>query len=201
MTEIEALVQRSVAPATAPAPSFEPALTAAGASANAAVFPSVAPPADIAPAPATAPDAAAGSRALAYAQAEVGQREEPPGSNDGPRLALYRSAVAGASPGEPWCAYFVSWAAQRAGVPLGVDGTGLGSVAQITDWAQCTGRLLPPGAQPQPGDLILFGDRHVGLVESVAPDGSLTTVEGNYAQAVSRVQRSPSEATGFVRLG
>jgi cell wall-associated NlpC family hydrolase len=158
-------------------------------------------PTSIYPVPVPAPDAAAGSRALAYAQAEVGQGEEPPGSNDGPRLALYRSAVAGAAPGEPWCAYFVSWAAQQAGVPLGDAGTGLGSVAQITDWAQRTGRLLPPGAQPQPGDLILFGDRHVGLVESVAPDGSLTTVEGNYAQSVSRVQRSPSEATGYVRLG
>jgi hypothetical protein len=183
VTEIEALAQRSIAPAT-PQPSFEPALTAAGASAGAAVVPSLAVPPSVVPVQAPAPDAAAGSRALAYAQAEVGQGEEPPGSNDGPRLALYRSAVAGGVPGEPWCACFVSWAAQQAGAPIGDGGTGLGSVAQIADWAQRTGRLLPPGAQPQPGDLILFGDRHVGLVESVAPDGSLTTVE----------------ATGYVRL-
>jgi hypothetical protein len=38
------------------------------------------------------------------------------------------------------------------------------------------------------------------MVESVEPDGSLTTVEGNYRNQVSRVHRSPSEATGFVRL-
>ena len=79
-------------------------------------------------------------------------------------------------------------------------GEGLGSVAQITDWAGRTGRLLPSTATPAPGDLILFGDRHVGIVESVNADGSLTTVEGNYANAVSRVHRSPAEATGYVRL-
>jgi hypothetical protein len=118
----------------------------------------------------------------------------------GPQLAVYRTAVAGAAPGEPWCAYFASWAAARAGVPLGDDGQGLGSVASIAGWAGRTGRLVPPTATPTPGDLILFGDRHVGVVESVAGDGSLTTIEGNYANAVSRVHRSPAEATGYVAL-
>ena len=85
----------------------------------------------------------------------------------------------GAQAGEPWCAYFASWAAQQAGTPIGDAGQGLGSVAEITDWAQRTGRYLPAGSTPQPGDLILFGTDHVGIVESVNPDGSLTTVEGN----------------------
>jgi hypothetical protein len=55
-------------------------------------------------------------------------------------------------------------------------------------------------ALPQPGDLILFGGRHVGIVESVNGDGSLATVEGNHQDAVSRVQRGRFEGTGFVRL-
>ena len=142
----------------------------------------------------------AGSRVLEAAESQLGAAEQPPGSNDGPQLAVYRTAVAGAAPGEPWCAYFASWAAARAGEPLGDDGQGLGSVASIADWAGRTGRLLPPTATPTPGDLILFGDRHVGIVESVQPDGSLTTIEGNYANAVSRVHRSPAEATGYVAL-
>ena len=142
-----------------------------------------------------------GSAVLAAAESQVGQAEQPPGSNDGPAIAGYRSAVQGAQAGEPWCAYFASWAAQQAGTPIGDAGQGLGSVAEITDWAQRTGRYLPAGSTPQPGDLILFGTDHVGVVESVNPDGSLTTVEGNYDQAVSRVQRQPSEATGFVRMG
>jgi hypothetical protein len=137
---------------------------------------------------------------LAEAQSQLGATEEPPGSNDGPQLAEYRGAVEGAAPSQPWCAYFASWAAARAGVPLGDDGQGLGSVSEIADWAGRTGRLLPASSTPSPGDLILYGGRHVGIVESVNPDGSLTTVEGNYANAVSQVHRSPSEATGFARL-
>jgi hypothetical protein len=141
-----------------------------------------------------------GLRALAAATGELGVAEEPPGSNDAPRIADYRSAVAGSYTGAPWCAYFVSWAAREAGAPLGDGGEGFGAVEQIADWASRTGRLVPPGTPPSPGDLILFGGRHVGIVESVSPDGSLTTIEGNEDHAVRRVQRAESEATGFVRL-
>ena len=139
----------------------------------------------------------AGLAALRAAETQVGQSEQPPGSNDGPAIAMYRSAVAGAYPGAPWCAYFVSWAAAQAGAPIGDHGQGLGSVAEITDWARSTGRLV---SKPQPGDLILFGTSHVGIVESVKPDGSMTTVEGNASNAVSRETRQPWEATGYVRL-
>ena len=146
------------------------------------------------------PAPGSGGAVLAAAESQVGAAEEPPGSNDGPQLAVYRSAVAGAMPGQPWCAYFASWAAAQAGVPLGPDGAGLGAVADIASWAASSGRLLPPEATPAPGDLVLYGDRHVGIVEAVEPDGSLRTVEGNYANAVSRVHRARAEATGFVRL-
>jgi cell wall-associated NlpC family hydrolase len=150
---------------------------------------------------AVAPRGSVASGIVSAAEGQVGQAEQPPGSNDGPQIALYRSAVAGAEPGAPWCAYFASWAAAQAGSPLGDTGAGLGSVAEIASWAQRTGRFVPPGSPPRPGDLILFGTDHVGLVESVAADGSLTTIEGNSADAVSRVHRLPGEATGFVRLG
>jgi hypothetical protein len=180
----------------------DPLSALGSASLNGAALPAYLTSAAQAPATATTfPDGTtAGTRALAAAETQLGVAEQPPGSNDGPQLAAYRSAVAGAAPGEPWCAYFASWAAAQAGAPLGADGQGLGSVQQITDWAASTGKLLPATATPQPGDLILFGDRHVGLVESVAPNGTLTTVEGNYANAVTRVTRSPGEATGYVRL-
>lgn len=152
------------------------------------------------PATPTVPAGTAGQQMLAVAQAEVGQAEQPPGSNDSPRIEEYRTATVGSYRGAPWCAYFVSWAARQAGFPIGDGGNGEGAVEGIERWAAQTGRLLPAGATPQPGDIILFGGRHVGIVESVNPDGSLTTVEGNHASAVSRVQRSPSEATGYVRL-
>src|SRR3954454_559293 len=51
------------------------------------------------------------------AAAEVGQAEQPPGSIDSPRIAGYRTATAGSGVG-PWCAYFASWAAKQAGIPI-----------------------------------------------------------------------------------
>ncbi len=145
-------------------------------------------------------DGQAGLRALAAAAAELGVSETPPGSNDGERIAVYRTATVGASPGVPWCAYFVSWAAAQAGAPLGEQGQGFASVAQIASWAARSGRLVPDGEPPRPGDLILFGGRHVGIVEAVGPGDELTTIEGNSANRVARRQHTVGEATGFVRL-
>ena len=137
------------------------------------------------------------------AEAEVGQAEQPPGSNDSARIAQYRTAVQGASAGEPWCAYFASWVARQAGVPLGNQGQGFGYVGDIWNWAQSTGRAVVngPGVVPSPGNLIIFGDHHVGIVEKVLPDGSIQTIEGNYSDQVSRVVRGAGEATGYVRIG
>jgi cell wall-associated NlpC family hydrolase len=179
------------------APAFPPAATSATPATSFASMLDAAGATGAVPGLETAYGTTAGSRALAAAQTQIGQAEQPPGSNDGPAISMYRTAVEGASPGAPWCAYFVSWAAAQAGAPIGDRGQGLGSVAAIADWAGRTGRLV---SDPQPGDLILFGTRHVGIVQSVNPDGTLTTVEGNATNAVSVEQHSPSEATGFVRL-
>jgi CHAP domain len=156
-------------------------------------------------APAGVPAAGGGaSGALAAAQGEVGQAEQPAGSNDSPRIADYRTATAGSGVG-PWCAYFVSWAAAQAGTPLGEAGQGFGSVSALYDWAQRTGRATPagPGVRPNPGDLIVWGGRHVGIVESVDADGSIHTIEGNSSNAVSRRTYGPDGggATGYVRVG
>src|SRR5256885_1375141 len=82
-----------------------------------------------------------------------------------PALAPSAPRVAGASRGARWCPFFVWGAPRRAGLPPGASGRGLGSVAQITDGARRGGRLLPTGATRGAGDLILFGNRHVGMVE------------------------------------
>jgi hypothetical protein len=146
----------------------------------------------------------AGQRALQVAAAEVGVAEQPPGSNDAPRIAQYRQATAGSGVG-PWCAYFVSWAAQQAGAPLGEAGQGFGSVGAVAGWAQRTGRWTPAGAgtRPNPGDLIVWGGEHIGLVESVDPDGSIHTIEGNSSNAVTRRTHGADGdgATGYVRVG
>ena len=145
----------------------------------------------------------AGMRALQAAQGEVGQAEFPPGSNDSPRIAMYRQATAGSGVG-PWCAYFVSWAAAQAGAPVGEAGQGFGSVDALYGWAQRTGRATPasPMTRPNPGDLIVW-DEHIGIVESVDPDGTIHTIEGNSSNRVARRTHDAGGdgAVGYVRLG
>ena len=135
------------------------------------------------------------------AQAEVGQAEQPPGSNDSPRIAQYRAATAGGGVG-PWCAYFVSWAAREAGVPLGDHGQGFGRVDACTP-----GRSAPaapsrpaPARPPQPGDLIVW-DEHIGIVESVLPDGTHPDHRGQLLRPrLPARPRRRGGAIGYVRL-
>jgi hypothetical protein len=143
-----------------------------------------------------------GARIVAIAEAQLGQTEQPPGSNESPAIAEYRSATEGAIPGAPWCAYFASWVARQAGEPLGSQGQGLGAVSEIWSWAQSTGRAIPngPGVVPKPGDLIVFGDEHVGIVRGVLPNGQIQTIEGNYENKVAANVRTPTEATGYVEM-
>ncbi|MGA8352910.1 MAG: CHAP domain-containing protein [Solirubrobacteraceae bacterium] len=143
-----------------------------------------------------------GQRIVAIAETQVGQTEQPPGSNESPAIAQYRTATAGAIPGAPWCAYFASWAARQAGEPIGSQGQGLGAVSEIWSWAQSVGRAIPngPGVVPAPGDLIVFGGEHVGIVRRVLPNGDIETIEGNYENKVALNVRTPSEPTGYVNM-
>jgi hypothetical protein len=148
------------------------------------------------------PASGPGSQIVAIAESQLGQAEQPPGSNESPAIAEYRSASAGAIPGAPWCAYFASWVARQAGEPIGAGGQGLGSVSEIWSWAQSAGRAVAngPGVVPKPGDLIVFGSEHVGIVKGVLPNGSIQTIEGNYENKVAANVRSPTEATGYVSM-
>jgi len=188
------------APAEAPTTSFSATLGAQTAAAEPANATAAMATTAFTP---TAPAAGGGGAQamIQAASAEVGQTEQPPGSNDSPRIAQYRQATAGSGVG-PWCAYFVSWAAKQAGMPLGEQGQGFGGVSAVADWAQRTGRSLPAGSRPQAGDLIVWGGRHIGLVESVDANGSIHTIEGNSSDAVSRrtYGADGGGATSYVRL-
>jgi hypothetical protein len=141
------------------------------------------------------------NRLVAFAQAEVGKGEINPGtnSNESGDIERYKSATQGALPNAPWCAYFVSYISREAGVPLGDNGQGIGSVSEIRSWAARTGRLHAGNETPAPGDLMLFGDKHVGMVESVDSNGTIHTIEGNSGDMVSRREYAPGSATDFVR--
>lgn len=50
------------------------------------------------------------------------------------------------------------------------------------------------------GDLIVW-DEHMGVVESVRPDDSVQTIEGNSSDQVSRRSHAADSALGYVRMG
>jgi hypothetical protein len=201
ISELQGILTPQPAPATGAASSATVSNPSAFASQlqSAGVGPAAVPLATTMPA---GSGSAAGQAIVNLARQEVGVQEEPPGSNNGARIAQYRQATAGSGVG-PWCAYFTSWAARNAGVPLGDAGQGFGRVDDVYAWAQRTGKAIPAGTQaPQPGDLIVW-DEHIGIVESVDGDGSVHTIEGNSSDSVARrtYGQDGGGAIGYVRLG
>ena len=189
MNPVAAAPVATATPTTAPTTSFATQLQSA------------ATPATIAP---DAPASTAGQAIVNLVKKEIGVAEQPPGSNDSPRIAQFRQATAGSGVG-PWCAYFTSWAAREAGVPLGDNGQGFGRVDDVYAWAQKAGKAVPNtggDVKPQPGDLIVW-DEHIGVVESVGADGTINTIEGNSSDKVSTRSYAPGSrpAIGYVRLG
>ncbi|MBS1885654.1 MAG: CHAP domain-containing protein [Actinobacteria bacterium] len=125
--------------------------------------------------------AGSGEAIVRVARSQLGEGEHPPGSN----CTRY-------GPCEEWCALFVAWVWQHAGIamadgtePYAYSGTFYGWVAEHG------GRDLGPTATPSPGDAVLYGwgpheSEHVGLVEAVFGD-QIVTIEGNFADRVERV--------------
>ena len=137
------------------------------------------------------PEAAGSSQIVKVAESQLGQGENPPGSN----CTIY-------GPCEEWCSLFVAWVWQHAGVPLPGSTAIYGYSGSLYTWTQeHHGRVLPATAIPAPGDAVFYGtgpnaSAHVGIVQHVYPDGRITTIEGNYANRVALVGPfQPARAT------
>lgn len=121
--------------------------------------------------------------------------------------------------GEWWCADFVSYVVKEAYAKLGKDvpdGFGSNQVEQLQKWAIANGCYIDSNSADdkvtyikenvRPGDVIIFkqnGRSHTGLVESIDPDGTIHTIEGNTdTDDVARRQYKADEASlsGFISL-
>lgn len=155
--------------------------------------------------------------ALQVAQTQLGQAEEPMGSNSGPMVDKYLSSV-GLGPGYAWCMAFVHWCYQQAAKDAGVD-TPVRKTASVHDcWDKAdpshkitAGDLSRGKASVQPGDqfILLFGKGtgHTGIVE-YREGSTIHTIEGNSntdggreGYEVVRHQRQLSDQSlqGFIR--
>lgn len=100
-----------------------------------------------------------------------------------------------------WCAIFIAWAADKAGVLKRV-----GADAYTPSWADWYARKGRWGRKPKRGAVVFYdwqggkarwGIDHVGIVERIHPDGSITAIEGNASGKVRRTWRSPSVIVGY----
>ena len=156
---------------------------------------------------------------LSVAEMEAGVREFPAGSNDGPKIRLYRAGAwrhglpLAAGPG-PWCAYAACWSAEVAWQEMPLDAPHpphgwRASVYELVTDARAADAWRPAGAgyQPQPGDLAVFardgqspltgGAGHVGRVESSTVD-TVTSIDGNVGDRWARVTRPLAEVLGWI---
>lgn len=95
-----------------------------------------------------------------------------------------------------WCAIFISWVAEEAGVR-----SKTGTEAWTVGWANWYAAKGRWGTKPKVGALVFYdwgggesrsGIDHIGIVEKVHSNGSITTIEGNHSNKVARVERSSS---------
>jgi hypothetical protein len=93
-------------------------------------------------------------------------------------------------PCEEWCSLFATWVWRQAGIPV----PSIAFSGGLYAWAAANTAVYPPEVAPQPGWAVFFGSGpqstttsvHVGLVESVLPDGEITIINGNFAGRVMR---------------
>lgn len=117
-------------------------------------------------------------RVIQTAIAQLGTREDPPGSNRQPFGRWY------GLDGAPWCAIFVSWAFHHAGMPLGrIDReNGMQYCPSALQYFKKAGRVT---GSPAAGDIVFFdweGDGrfdHTGLFLQDNRDGTFISLEGN----------------------
>lgn len=128
---------------------------------------------------------ASGSAIVRVARSQLGMAESPLGSN----CTKYGPCV-------EWCALFVAWVWQHAGVEMSGGTAPYAYSGSFYGWVkEHGGRVLPKTATPSPGDAVMYGTGlnsmdHVGIVESVS-GGEITTIEGNYGDKVARVGPFP----------
>jgi hypothetical protein len=126
-------------------------------------------------------------KALKFAQKEVGVKEQPAGSNSGPRVRQYQAATSLGGTGWPWCMAFVCWCFKQAGHPLPYP---TASVGLFLKWGESVGDVV---VRPLRGDIVCYNftadnwPDHTGIIERVLSvrwkgkvfAGYVRTIEGN----------------------
>ena len=120
------------------------------------------------------------------AKSEIGTSEKPLGSNNIKyNTWYYGHAVSGAN--YPWCAVFISWCADQAGIPTNIIPR-TASVSNLQTFFINQGLYKNKGYNPNPGDIMIQksnGASHTGIV--IESNGAtFSTIEGNTSNKVAK---------------
>lgn len=111
---------------------------------------------------------------------------------------------------QPWCANFISWVYNEAGVPLSNPNNGgwrIPGTKTLRAYLQAVERFKPAdsGYTPKAGDIMLYDNpspygQHVNMV--IKNDhGIVTTIGGNEPGGIRITVHSKNEARGFLGYG
>lgn len=134
--------------------------------------------------------------AVDYARSKIGTKEV--GGNNRGRLPDYLNERFGfgRQGGEPWCAMFTSVAVTKGGAPASARTASVAEVRRKAQSGQGYKGFVDP-RKAKSGDLILFGNDHIGMVERVDRKG-IVMIAGNDSDGVQR-RRVPLNAGDVVR--
>ncbi len=106
----------------------------------------------------------------------------------------------------PWCAAFVSYILKNNGIDTG----GTWAVSGLLEWGKQNGTFVPKSdsnsGTVKAGDVVIWkqnGRSHTGIVTSISPDGTYTTIEGNTSNRVGERSyniNSDAGLTGFISI-
>ena len=120
------------------------------------------------------------------AKSEIGTSENPLGSSNVKyNTWYYGHAVSGAN--YPWCAVFISWCANQAGISTNIIPK-TASVSNLQSFFINQGLYKNKGYTPNPGDIMIQksnGASHTGIV--IESNGAtFSTIEGNTSNKVAK---------------
>lgn len=118
---------------------------------------------------------------IEIARKEIGTVESPPNSN------LNKYGKHFNINGVAWCALFCSWCVVQIG--LGLPKINIAYVPAWVEWFKSKGHYFDKNTIPKVGDFVFFAfskegisknwAEHIGIVEKINSDGTITTIEGN----------------------
>lgn len=153
--------------------------------------------------------------ALEVARTQLGIREHPLGSNDGPEVRDYLKSVK-LGPGYAWCAAFMFWCHERAAAAMKASNPLPRTGGVMAMFNEAKGRNIVKLEAPlhpdalRPGDIFILqfphGQGHTGIIDKITGD-TVITIEGNTNANGSREgigvyskRRAVSGLRGIIRL-